>query len=194
MRKKRGQNQGSVYQRSSDKRWVGQVTIQKKHRMKYFFSQPEAEAWLGQALLLIGQGLPLAGTRVSLAAYFTSWLDRIYPSLRPKTQIQYEQVVHKHILPSLGDLSVRELKADQIQELYRLKRQVGCGQRTIKLINGILHHALEDAVSNGIIFRNPVREIPKPRQPYHEQQVLSLDQVQVFLQVSEEPVGRPCFA
>ena len=63
MRKKRGQNQGSVYQRSSDKRWVGQVTIQKKHHMKYFSSQPEAEAWVRQALLLIGQGLPLAGTQ-----------------------------------------------------------------------------------------------------------------------------------
>jgi hypothetical protein len=68
MRKKRGQNQGSVYQRSSDKRWVGQVTIQKKHHMKYFSSQPEAEAWLSQALLQIGQGMPLAGTRVSLVS------------------------------------------------------------------------------------------------------------------------------
>ena len=67
MRKKRGQNQGSVYQRGSDKRWVGQVTIQKKHHMRYFSTQPEAEAWVCQALLLIGQGLPLAGTRVSLA-------------------------------------------------------------------------------------------------------------------------------
>jgi hypothetical protein len=131
MRKKRGQNQGSVYQRSSDKRWVGQVTIQKKHHVKYFYSQPEAEAWLSQALLLIGQGLPLAGTRVSLATYFTSWLERLSPSLRPKTQIQYEQVVHKHILPSLGHLSMQELKADHIQELYRLKRQAGCGQRTL---------------------------------------------------------------
>jgi hypothetical protein len=72
MRKKRGQNQGSMYQRSSDKRWVGQVTIQKKHYMKYFSSQPEEEAWLTRALLRISQRMPLAGTRVSLAAYFTS--------------------------------------------------------------------------------------------------------------------------
>jgi integrase len=183
MRKKRGQNQGSIYQRSSDKRWVGQVTIQKKHYMKYFSSQLEAEAWLSQALLLIGQGLPLAGTRASLAVYFSSWLERISPSLRPKTQIQYAQVVSKHILPSLGHLSMQELKADQIQELYRSKRQAGCGHRTLTLINGILYHALEDAVSNGLIFRNPVRQIPKLRQPYHEQKVLSLDQVKVFLHV-----------
>ena len=183
MRKKRGQNQGSVYQRSSDKRWVGQVTIQKKHHMKYFSSQPEAEAWLSQALLQIGQGMPLAGTRVSLVVYFTSWLERMSPSLRPKTWIQYEQVINKHILPSLGHLSLQELKADQIQEFYRLKRQAGSGHRTLTLINCILHHALELAVTNGIIIRNPVREIPKPRQPYHEQKVLNIDQVKVFLQI-----------
>jgi integrase len=183
MRKKRGQNQGSVYQRSSDKRWVGQVTIQKKHHMKYFSSQPEAEAWLNQALLQIGQGMPLAGTRVSLVMYLTSWLKKTSPSLRPKTRIQYEQVVNKHILPNLGHLLVQGLKADQIQEFYRLKQQAGCGHRTLTLINGILHHALEDAVEHGLIFRNPVRQIPKFRQPYHEQKVLSLDQVQMFLQV-----------
>jgi integrase len=78
---------------------------------------------------------------------------------------------------------MQELKADHIQELYRLKRQAGCGQRTLRLINGILYHALEDAVEHELIFRNPVREIPKVRQPYHEQKVLTLDQVQMFLQV-----------
>jgi integrase len=183
MQKRRGQNQGSVYQRSSDKRWVGQITIQKKHRMKYFYSQSEAEAWLRQALLRIGQGMPIAGTPVSLVVYFTSWLENMAPSLRPKTWIQYEQVVNKHILPSLGHLSVQELKANQIQEFYRLKLQAGTGHRTLTLINCILHHALEDAVANGFIFRNPVREIPKLRQPYHEQRVLRIDQVKEFLQV-----------
>ena len=67
MKNKRGQNQGSVYQRGSDKRWVGQITIQKKHHMKYFNSQSDAEAWLKQALLFVGQGLPLQGARITLA-------------------------------------------------------------------------------------------------------------------------------
>jgi integrase len=183
MQKRRGQNQGLVYQRSSDKRWVGQVTIQKKHRMKHFYSQSEAEAWLRQALLRIGQGMPIVGTPVSLVVCFTAWLERMAPSLRPKTWIQYEQVVNKHVLPRLDHLSVQELKANQIQEFYRLKLQAGTGHRTLTLINCILHHALEDAVANGFIFRNPVREIPKLRKPYHEQKGLSLDQVKVFLQV-----------
>jgi hypothetical protein len=72
MRKKRRQNQGSVYQRGSDRRWVAQITIQKKHSMKYFYSQTEADAWLKQALLKISQGIPLGGTEMSLSVYFAS--------------------------------------------------------------------------------------------------------------------------
>ena len=177
MHTKRRQNQGSVYRRSSDGRWVIQLTIQKKHTMKYFYSQIEADAWLKQALLKLSQGIPLRGTEVPLAVYFASWLEIISLALRPKTWIQYQQVVNKHILPSLGHFYVQELRPDQIQTFYRSKQQEGASHRTLSLINCILHHAMEYAVTNGIIFRNPVNEELKPKLQYHEQKVLNLEQV-----------------
>jgi integrase len=181
MRKKREQNQGSVYQRGSDKRWVAQVTIQGKHHMKYFSSQPEAEDWLNQTILQIRQGIPIAGTRVVLAAYFSSWLEIMSLSLRPKTWIHYRQVVTKHILPILGNIFLQELQPYHIQALYQLKQREGVGNRTLILINCILHNALEHAVKMEIIFRNPVKEIPKPRLHYHEQKVLDVNQVKMLL-------------
>ena len=51
MNEKRGQNQGSVYQRSSDQRWVAQVTEGGKHKQAYFQSQVEAWRWLTFILL-----------------------------------------------------------------------------------------------------------------------------------------------
>lgn len=186
MRKKRGQNQGSVYQRGSDRRWVAQITIQKKHSMKYFYSQTEADAWLKQALLKISQGIPLRGTEMSLSVYFASWLEIISLALKPKTWIQYKQVVNKHILPGLGHFSIQGLRPDQIQAFYRWKQQEGASARTLSLINCILHHAMEYALTNGIIFRNPVHELLKPRLQYHEQKVLNLEQVRVFLQACKE--------
>jgi integrase len=186
MRKKRGQNQGSIYQRGSDRRWVAQITIQKKHSMKYFYSQTEADAWLKQALLKISQGIPLGGTEMSLSVYFASWLEIISLALRPKTWIQYQQVVNKHILPGLGHFSIQELRPDQIQAFYRWKQQDGASARTLSLINCILHHAMEYAVTNGFIFRNPVHDLLKPRLQYHEQKVLNLEQVRVFLQACKE--------
>jgi integrase len=186
MKKKRGQNQGSVYQRGSDRRWVAQVTIQEKHYMKYFSSQPEAEVWLNQALLHIGQGIPIAGTRVLLAEYFELWLEAMAPSLRPKTWIQYQQVVKKHILPDLGNLSLQELQPNHIQTFYLLKQRNGASNRTLSIINCILHHALEHAIAMGIILRNPVKTVIKPRCQYYEQKVLNIDQVKRFLQVCRD--------
>lgn len=182
MHKKRGQNQGSVYQRGSDGRWVAQLTIHKKHTTKYFYSQIEADAWLKQALLKISQGIPLKGNNMSLTVYLASWLEMISLALRPKTWNQYKQVINKHIVPCLGHISIQELRSDQIQACYRQKQQDGTSTRTLSLINCILHHAMEYAVKNGIIFRNPVNEELKPRLQYHEQKVLNIDQVRLFLQ------------
>jgi integrase len=181
MRKKRGQNQGSVYQRGSDQRWVAQVTLHKKHVMKYFTSQPDAETWLSQALLHISQGMPVAGSRVTLAAFLASWLEVMSSSLRLKTWIQYQQVVKKHVLPGLGNLSVQDLGPDQIQAFYRLKQRNGASDRTLSIINCILHHALEHAVTMGIILHNPANKVIKPRYHYHEREVLDADQVKGLL-------------
>jgi integrase len=182
MRKKRGQNHGSEYQRRSDERWVAQVTIQKKHRMKYFYSQCEAEAWLKQSILKISQVVPLEGSRMSVAVFLTSWLAIISLAVKPRTWVQYDQVVNKHILPYLGHLSIQELRSDQVQSFYQRKQQDGTGARTLSLINCILHNALDYAVSNGFILHNPVHGTMISRPKYHEQKVLNLDQVRVFLQ------------
>lgn len=114
--------------------------------------------------------------------FLASWLEIISLALRPKTWIQYKQVVNKHILPNLGQFFLQELRPDRIQAFYRQKKQDGASARRIALINCILHHALGYAVSNGILFRNPVNEELKPRLPYPEQKVFNLDQVRVFLQ------------
>jgi hypothetical protein len=70
----------------------------------------------------------------------TSRLEIMSLALRPKTWIHYQQVIKKHILPGLGDLFLEELQPDQIHAFYQLKRREGTGNRTLMLINCILHH------------------------------------------------------
>ena len=180
MCKKRGQNQSSVYQRGSDRRWVTQIIIQKKHSMKYFYSQTEADAWLKQALLKISQGIPLGGTEMSLSVYFASWLEIISLALRPKTWIRYQQVVNKHILPGLGHFSIQGLRPDQIQAFYRWKQQDGASARTLSLINCILHHAMEYAVANGFIFRIYSRGRREWEGRFPDQFLNSLESIEAF--------------
>ncbi len=84
MNLKRGQNQGSIYQRRSDQRWVAQVTDAGKHKLAYFHSQAEAQRWLTFALRQIRLKRPISTRQTLLGVYFEFWLEHM--SLTPTAQ------------------------------------------------------------------------------------------------------------
>jgi len=185
MNKKRGPNQGSVYRRGSDGRWVAQVTHGGKHRLAYFSTQSEAKRFLAYALLELRQGRPIQTRQVPLGLYLETWLDWLAPALRPKTRLHYQHAFQHHLLPVLGRIPLQDLQPAQIQSLYQAKRQAGTSDRMIQLLNSLLHHALEEAVRSGLILANPVNGIPKPRYRAPERPV------QAAAQAIEQVTGRP---
>ena len=80
MARKRGQNEGTIYQRK-DGSWSVQVTIQNKRISKYFKSQVECREWLRNTQSQIQNGLTLAGARTTLAEYLEQWLGTIRESV-----------------------------------------------------------------------------------------------------------------
>jgi integrase len=185
MNLKRGQNQGSIYQRSSDQRWVAQVTDAGKHKLAYFHSQAEAQRWLTFALVQIRLNRPISTRQTPLSVYFEFWLEHMALTLRPKTLLQYRQTIQNHLLPGLGNVSIQELSTEQLQSFYTLKAKTGTSQRTMQLINSILHHALEDAVQSGLVLVNPVKGTLKMRRNSQERIVLDPLQVQQLIEASQ---------
>jgi len=185
MKPKRGHRSGSVYQRSSDQRWVAQVTLAGHHQMAYFHSQAEAQRWLSFALLQIHQKKSISTTQLPLSVYLETWLEQMALGLRLKTLIQYRQVITHHILPELGDLLIQELRPAQIQSFYQLKAQAGMNPRLLQLVNCLLHHALEDATRSSLIPVNPVQSTLKPKRSYVERKVLQPSQVQQLLKACQ---------
>ena len=106
MKAKRGQNQGSVYQRGSDDRWVAQVTEAGKHHLAYFHSPEEAHRWLTFALLQIHLKRPLSTRQTPIGVYFDTWLDHLAPTIRPKTLLQYRQIISSWQMAAIGTLGV----------------------------------------------------------------------------------------
>ena len=186
MNPKRGQNQGSVYQRGSDQRWVAQVTNAGKHKLAYFHSLEEAQRWLAFALLQGHLKRPLSTRQTPIGVYFETWLDHLAPTLRPKTLLQYRQIIQQHLLPGLGNVSIQDLSAEQIQSFYDRKVKAGTSQRILQMVNSLLHHALEDAVLSGVVLANPVKGTLKIRRSYQERSVLSPSQVQQLIEGCHE--------
>jgi integrase len=101
MTRKRGQNEGSIFQRK-DGRWVAQVTIGGRVQQKYFRNQRDCRSWLKATNSKVKMESKYEGTLVTLSEYLDIWLESVKISLRPKTFVQYDQIVHQYIIPATG--------------------------------------------------------------------------------------------
>ncbi|MFC2053502.1 tyrosine-type recombinase/integrase [Chloroflexota bacterium] len=180
MAKKQGQNMGSIYHRK-DGRWVGQVTIEGKQHYKYFKTQREARVWRNKILLQIDEGLTFVGTQISLGEYLEFWLGSVKSSLRPNTMRQYTHLVNNHILPRLRHIKLKDLRPDRIQWLLNIKLQEGLSERTVELIYAVLRRSLNQGLQQGLIGRNPVLAVTKPKPKRKEMQTLTDTQVRTLL-------------
>jgi integrase len=184
MAKKRGQGEGSIYQRK-DKRWVGQVTITGEKISKYFKSQREARMWVNETTSRVDDGLTLMGAKTTLEEYLKEWLVTAQTSVRPKTYEQYSQIVRQHIIPVLGRTKLKDLTPGMIQSLYNMKLRKGTSERTVVLIHAVIHRSLNQAMKLGVLGRNPADGVTKPRMKKQEMKVLDENQVMTFLNTAK---------
>ena len=180
MSKKRSQGEGSIFQRK-DGLWAAQMTIQGKHVAKYFHSQSECREWLKVTRAQVENGLTLSGAQTTLAHFLSEWLVATGNSIRPKTFVQYQQIVRQHIVPTLGNIKLKDLRPDHIQALYNQKAKDGMSNRTLLLVHAVLHRAFNQALKWGIVVRNPVQAVNRPKFKHKEMKTLTDSQVRTFL-------------
>ncbi len=107
---------------------------------------------------------------LTFGAYLTSqWLPTKKLHLATSTYRGYERNIHRHILPTLGRVSIRRLRYQQIEALYdRLLEPdegKGLSPKTVYEIHLIIKGALADALRRGLVARNVavVARAPKQR-------------------------------
>jgi integrase len=139
--------------------------------------------------------------QVTVGAYLEDWLRVHGTQVEASTWVGYKGAITRYLLPTLGEVPLRELSAAHLNPLYvHLLARGGLGGkplslRTVRLCHAVLHVALEAARKLELIPRNPAdnatvpRRDPRPRaegQP--TLQVWSADQLRAFLDYS---VGDP---
>ncbi len=181
MGKRRGNHEGSIYQRPTG-RWCARISMPDGRRLsKEFGTQREAREWIKATVARVDDGLTLAGARLTVAEFCDRWLDTVRSSLRPKTVLQYEQIVRQHIVPTLGRVKLEDLRADQVQLLYNRKREADTGVRTVRLIHAVLHRALRVALRWGLVRRNVADAVDQPGKEQKEMRALSAEQARALL-------------
>jgi len=184
MGKIRGHGEGSLYQRKTGL-WVASVSIGGRRLYKYAKSQHEARSWLEETRDQIKSGLTFSGAQISLEKFLQDWLGACQASIRPKTFHQYAQIVHMYLSPGLGNVKLKDLRADHIQSLYNALLRNGKSERTVLLNHSVLHSALNQALRWGLIGRNPAQAVMRPKLRRKEMKTLSDLQARALLKIAK---------
>lgn len=131
----RANREGRVYQRSSDKRWVGVVwppeVMGGKPRYVYGKSREEAKNKKEALEAELADAVPgAAGKDTTVARYLEHWLAKTLPqavaagNMAQSTLDSYTDNAEKHIIPDLGKITLRHLTLPRLRQWqYDLSRK-----------------------------------------------------------------------
>jgi integrase len=183
--KPRAHGTGSVFQRKDrkGKQWVAQIILGNgKTRQIYCKTQKEAEDTLNDMLYEYRRGTLITEKDQKVKQHFEGWLEIHKSRVRKSTYLQYRMIVHKHILPILGNHSLQKLSARDLDALYARKLEEGLTPAYIRDIHVVLHMALKQAVRWRLIANNVSEDVSPPRESQsHQRQILTPEQAQKLL-------------
>ncbi len=111
--KRRGNNEGSIYQRG-DGRWVARVSHEGKRIAAYGRTKEQARQKLHDLIRKQDQGLQLVKTAMPLSEHLSQWLANVKNRVRPSTYEGYEGLIRVHIIPQLGHIKLGKLGPEHI--------------------------------------------------------------------------------
>ena len=201
MAKRRPSGDGLVRKRA-DGRWEGRIVVGHKENGNPIYRSVFAEKQSDLMPRLNELKMQYAGVElteessITLGEWLGRWLEEYKkPILRPSTYSGYGKDIENHILPYLGAKKLTQLKTADIQKHYnRLlesgrKNDIGKGKglanATVRGIHMVLREALDSAVREGLIPRNPADGTSPPKIHRKEKQVLTKDELETFMKLIE---------
>ena len=212
MAKKRANGEGNIRKRK-DGRWEGRYTAgydekTVKRLIKNVLGKTQAEVKekLAKAVAEAETVDVRRADEYTLGTWLQTWYE-LYakPHLRFSTAEYYRRGIELHITPRIGDIPLKKLTGRDLQWLYkdlqehgRLReaqkgKQPGLSDSTIRGIHTMLHNALDRAVKERLIIRNPADDCVPPKIPKHEMKILPPEQIKTYLTAADQRGVLPMF-
>jgi len=179
---------GSVVTRNGRQSLVlelGKDPVTGKRRQRWIAvegNKTEARDELKKIIYEYEHGMWVLPVKDTLESHLNQWLTGyVAANLKPRTIELYSYIVNKHILPKLGSVKLNQITPQAVNALYAEKRKAGLSNRTIQIIHNTLHRAIENAVKTGMIARNPVNMVERPKVIRKEITTLSETDVHLIL-------------
>ena len=200
MGKRRPSGDGMVRKRE-DGRWEGRIVVGHKQNGEPIFryvlakTQKELLAKLHRDMDLYQDAQLTEDSRMTLGEWLDQWLEELVaPSVRESTLEGYRHHIEYHIKPRLGSKPISKITPDDVRKLYRDVQNHGriredpeyghaLSASTIRRLHGVLHLAMDAAVRENLIARNPTEGITLPKKKTAPKQILNDAQLEQFMEV-----------
>ena len=184
MGKKKANGEGSITKRK-DGRYMGRYTVESKRKAVYGDSFEEVRQKLNEILNEIAKGAYVEPNKYSVEKWLREWLE-LYalPTVKRSTYISYEGYVRIHLVPEIGQIKLTSLSTRDLQKFFKEKagteEKKGLAPKTLRNIYNMLHSALDQAVADHKILRNPTLNVKLPKVKSKEMRVLTVEEQAVL--------------
>ena len=203
MAKRRPQGDGTIRKRS-DGRWEARIIVGHKndgspmYKSAFAKTQKSALKQLHQLIDLYRDVDLTEDSRMTLGEWLDKWLDEyMIFTIRESTLDSYRAMVKNQVKPFIGSKQISSLTTADMQKFYnKIKKEGRVREHPIhgktladSMVRGVhmmLHEALDTAVKERLIAKNPTNGTTVPKCNYPEKQILGDNQLETFLEAIKE--------
>ena len=199
MAKRRPQGDGTIRKRS-DGRWEARIIVGHKndgtpmYKSAFAKTQKSALKELHQLIELYRDVDLTEDCRMTLGEWLDKWLDEyMIFTIRESTLDSYRAMVKNQVKPFIGGKQIASLTTADMQKFYNKIKKEGrvrphpihgktLADSMVRGVHMMLHEALDTAVKERLIAKNPTNGTTVPKCNYPEKQILGDSQLETFLE------------
>ena len=203
MAKRRANGEGNIRKRK-DGRWEGRYTAGYDQAGKRIIknvlgrTQAEVKSKLSMAITESQQLDVSRSGEYTVAEWLRLWFE-LYakPNIRPSTAGYYRRAMEEYTIPRIGTTKLNKLTSREIQKLYKdllengrlrkkqRKKRPGLSGSTVRGVHIMLHSALDRAVKERLLIRNPADSCVVPKVQHQEMKTLQPEDLKAYLDAAE---------
>ena len=212
MAKKRANGEGNIRKRK-DGRWEGRYTAgydakTGKRIIRNVLGRTQAEVKEKlKAAITESRSIEVRKSEdeYTVATWLRTWYE-LYakPNVRTATANRYQLIIEQYTVPRIGSVKLKKLTTRHLQKLYKellesgrihvgKSQDKGLSTTTVHSVHLMLHCALDRAVKERLIPRNPCEDciVPKPRKL--DMKILPPEHMKAYLEAAEQRGLLPMF-
>ncbi len=198
MAKRRANGDGTLRKRD-DGRWEGRLVVGTKKNGQTLYkgftnkSQKEVLAQMNLFKEKLKGAVLCEDYRMTLGEWLDKWLnEHMAFSIRESTKQGYSRYI-EYIRPHLGHKQVAAITTADVQKMYNKLKESGrqrnhptmghqLSDSMVRSIHMMLHEAMDYAMCEHMILKNPTEGTTIPKAAEKEMQILNEEQIQIFME------------